>query len=64
MLPVISRVAEPALVLDGARDAAPGQDVRLGGGATTIRQFLGVGCDREQIYLHMHLLVDLRGQTG
>jgi dihydrofolate reductase len=49
MPPVISRVAEPALVLDRARDAAQGQDVRLGGGATTIRQFLGADCDREQI---------------
>ena len=30
----------PAAVLDRARDAARGEDVRLGGGATTIRQFL------------------------
>jgi len=32
--------ADPATVLDQARDAAQGKDVRLGGGATTIRQFL------------------------
>ncbi|MEV1133180.1 dihydrofolate reductase family protein [Rhodococcus coprophilus] len=31
---------EPADVLDRARDAADGKDVRLGGGVTTIRQFL------------------------
>lgn len=31
---------EPATVLRQAREAAHGQDVRLGGGATTIRQFL------------------------
>ena len=31
---------EPAAVLDRARDAAQGEDVRLGGGATIIRQFL------------------------
>src|SRR5215216_4892111 len=32
--------ADPATVLDRARQAAQGKDVRLGGGATTIRQFL------------------------
>lgn len=32
--------AEPADVLDRAREAAGGQDVRLGGGARTIRAFL------------------------
>ena len=32
--------AEPAAVLQRAREAADGQDVRLGGGANTIRQFL------------------------
>ena len=32
--------ADPASVLDRARDAAQGKDVRLGGGATTIREFL------------------------
>ena len=35
--------ADPASVLDRARDAAQGKDVRLGGGATTIRQFLDTG---------------------
>src|SRR3712207_5956635 len=32
--------ADPATVLDQAREAAQGRDVRLGGGATVIRQFL------------------------
>jgi hypothetical protein len=32
--------AAPATVLDQAREAAQGRDVRLGGGATVIRQFL------------------------
>jgi dihydrofolate reductase len=32
--------AEPAVVLRRAREAADGQDVRLGGGASTVRQFL------------------------
>ena len=31
---------EPAAVLDQAREAAGGQDVRLGGGATVVREFL------------------------
>ena len=31
---------DPAAVLERAREAAQGKDVRLGGGATTIRQFL------------------------
>ena len=31
---------DPAAVLEQAREAAQGKDVRLGGGATTIRQFL------------------------
>lgn len=31
---------EPAVVLERAREAAQGRDVRLGGGATTIREFL------------------------
>ena len=35
--------ADPASVLDRAWDAAQGKDVRLGGGATTIRQFLDAG---------------------
>lgn len=33
----------PATVLEQAREAARGEDVRLGGGATTIRQFLDAG---------------------
>ena len=32
--------ADPAAVLEQAREAAQGKDVRLGGGATTIREFL------------------------
>ena len=32
--------ADPATVLDQAREAAQGKDVRLGGGVTTVRQFL------------------------
>lgn len=32
--------ADPATVLELAREAAGGKDVRLGGGATTIREFL------------------------
>jgi dihydrofolate reductase len=35
--------ASPAQALDAARAAAPGQDVRLGGGATMIREFLAAG---------------------
>lgn len=31
---------DPATVLEQAREAAQGKDVRLGGGATTIREFL------------------------
>ncbi|MEU8034571.1 dihydrofolate reductase family protein, partial [Streptomyces sp. NPDC049099] len=31
---------DPATVLEQAREAAQGKDVRLGGGVTTIRQFL------------------------
>ena len=31
---------DPATVLEQAREAARGKDVRLGGGATTIREFL------------------------
>jgi len=32
--------ADPATVLERAKEAAQGKDVRLGGGATTVRQFL------------------------
>jgi dihydrofolate reductase len=35
--------ASPARALEAAREAAAGQDVRLGGGATTIREFLAAG---------------------
>lgn len=35
--------ADPATVLERAREAAQCKDVRLGGGATTIRQFLDAG---------------------
>jgi dihydrofolate reductase len=35
--------ASPARALEAAREAAPGQDVRLGGGATVIREFLAAG---------------------
>ncbi|OON75591.1 dihydrofolate reductase family protein [Streptomyces tsukubensis] len=34
---------DPAEVLEQAREAARGEDVRLGGGATVIRQFLDAG---------------------
>lgn len=34
---------DPAAVLEGAKDAAQGKDVRVGGGATTIRAFLQAG---------------------
>jgi dihydrofolate reductase len=34
---------EPATVLAQAKDAAQGKDVRLGGGATSVRQFLDAG---------------------
>ena len=34
---------DPATVLDRAKEAAQGKDVRLGGGATTVRQFLDAG---------------------
>ncbi|MFW0793787.1 dihydrofolate reductase family protein [Gordonia sp. CPCC 205515] len=34
---------EPAIVLDKAKDAADGKDVRLGGGVTVIREFLDAG---------------------
>ncbi|GGS17501.1 dihydrofolate reductase family protein [Streptomyces griseoviridis] len=34
---------DPAAVLARAREAARGQDVRLGGGVTTVRQFLAAG---------------------
>jgi dihydrofolate reductase len=44
--------AAPADVLELARQAADGQDVRIGGGATTIRQFLAA-----RLIDHMHISV-------
>jgi dihydrofolate reductase len=44
--------AEPAVALDMARDAAGGVDVRLGGGATVIREFLAAG-----LVDHLHIVV-------
>ncbi|HET6965293.1 MAG TPA: dihydrofolate reductase family protein [Acidimicrobiales bacterium] len=44
--------ASPAEALEVARDAAGGQDVRIGGGPTMLREFLGAG-----LVDHMHLVV-------
>ncbi|WP_167043467.1 dihydrofolate reductase family protein [Salinibacterium sp. ZJ454] len=44
--------ASPAEALETARQAAGGQDVRLGGGATMIRDFLAAG-----LVDHMHVVV-------
>ncbi len=44
--------ASPAEALETAREAANGQDVRLGGGATMIRAFLAAG-----LVDHMHVVV-------
>jgi dihydrofolate reductase len=44
--------AAPADVLELARQAADGQEVRIGGGATTIRQFLAA-----RLIDHMHISV-------
>ena len=44
--------ASPAEALATARDAADGKDVRIGGGATTIRDFLAAG-----LVDHMHVVV-------
>jgi dihydrofolate reductase len=44
--------ASPAEALERAREAAGGQDVRLGGGATTIRNFLAAG-----LVDHIHIAV-------
>lgn len=46
------RDATPAEVLEEARRAADGQDVRLGGGATVIRDFLAAG-----LVDHLHAVV-------
>src|SRR5207247_1642528 len=42
----------PAKALETARDAASGQDVRIGGGPTTIREFVAAG-----LVDHMHIVV-------
>ncbi len=44
--------ASPAEALEAAREAANGQDVRIGGGATVIRDFLAA-----KLVDHMHIVV-------
>jgi dihydrofolate reductase len=44
--------ASPAEALETARKAADGKDVRIGGGPTTIREFLAAG-----LVDHMHIVV-------
>jgi dihydrofolate reductase len=44
--------APPAEALQAAREAAGGQDVRLGGGATVIRDFLAA-----RLVDHLHVVV-------
>jgi dihydrofolate reductase len=44
--------ASPADALEAAREAAGGQDVRLGGGPTMLREFLAAG-----LVDHMHVVV-------
>ena len=44
--------ASPAEALEAAREAADGQDVRLGGGASMIRDFVAAG-----LVDHMHIIV-------
>jgi dihydrofolate reductase len=44
--------ASPAEALETARDAAGGQDVRLGGGVTMVRDFLAAG-----LVDHLHVVV-------
>jgi dihydrofolate reductase len=44
--------ASPAVALETARKAADGQDVRLGGGPTMIREFVAAG-----LVDHMHIVV-------
>ncbi len=43
--------ASPAEALDAAREAAGGLDVRIGGGAAVVRDFLAAG-----LVDHMHLV--------
>ena len=42
----------PAQALETAREAAGGKDVRIGGGATVIREFLAAG-----LIDHMHIVI-------
>jgi dihydrofolate reductase len=44
--------ASPAEALEAAREAAGGQDIRLGGGAAMIRDFFAAG-----LVDHMHVVV-------
>jgi len=44
--------ASPAEALEAAREAADGKDVRIGGGATVVRDFLAAG-----LIDHMHVVV-------
>jgi dihydrofolate reductase len=44
--------ASPAEALEAARKAAEGQDVRIGGGATVVREFLAA-----RLIDHMHVVV-------
>ena len=44
--------ASPAEALETARTAADGQDVRIGGGPTTVRDFLAAG-----LVDHLHVVV-------
>ena len=44
--------APPAEALEAAREAADGKDIRLGGGATSIRDFVAAG-----LVDHMHVVV-------
>ncbi len=44
--------ASPAEALEVAREAAGGQDVRIGGGVTVLRDFLAAG-----LVDHMHIAV-------
>ena len=50
---------DPAKVLERAREAAQGKDVRLGGGATTIRQFLDA-----DLVDTLHMAVSPRVELG
>ena len=43
--------ASPAEALDIAREAAAGRDVRIGGGPTTVREFLAAG-----LVDHLHVV--------